>query len=101
MFFQFVKTNKAFLSVSTYEAGLNKLDRESNRFERIIHDPNNPNSLSDNSISLIFNDSFGDLSIGTKKSGMDRLEKGAREFIHYGVDPENPSSVSSKLVYCF
>ena len=44
--------------------GLNKLNKETGKFTRYLHDPNNPNSLYNNKVSAIFEDNTGTLWIG-------------------------------------
>ena len=49
-----------------WSGGLNKLDLEKETFTHFQHDPNDPRSLSHNSIFSIFEDRSGVLWIGTR-----------------------------------
>ncbi|SHO56585.1 two-component regulator propeller domain-containing protein [Vibrio quintilis] len=57
------------------KAGLARFDRHSETFERFIHEPGQPGSLSDNHIRSIFEDHAGVLWIGSE-GGLDRLIPG-------------------------
>jgi len=71
------------------------------------HHPNNPNSLSHNMVTVIYEDKQGTLWIGTdnglNKFVRDSLENGARAsspiFIRYQYDPNNPNSLSHNEIY--
>ncbi len=54
--------------------GLNKLNNETGKFTRYLHDPNNPNSLYNNKVSAIFEDNTGTMWIGTWKNGVQKLD---------------------------
>jgi two-component system sensor histidine kinase ChiS len=53
---------------------LNQFDRQHNRFIHYSHDPQNPNSLSHNAISIIYQDKTGILWIGTEGGGLNKFD---------------------------
>ncbi len=59
--------------VATRGAGLYRLDVDGHQSVQFRHEPDNPNSLSDDSVFVIAEDSAGRLWIGTA-SGLDRLD---------------------------
>ncbi len=79
--------------------GLNKFDRESNRFIRYHHNPLKPNSLSYNEIGAIFEDRSGVLWIGTEEGGLNRFHRESDTFTVYQHDEDDPKSVSSDEVW--
>lgn len=79
----------------TYNGGLNKFDREKEKFTRYRHNPNNPNSLNNNYVRAIFESpkNPGVLWIGTN-GGLNKFVVKEERFAHYKHDPENPNSLS-------
>jgi len=57
------------------KGGLNRLNRERNNFTRYLHDPDNPNSLLDNKVRAILEDSHGNFWIGTRGNGIHKFDK--------------------------
>jgi PAS domain S-box-containing protein len=85
------------LWVGSWGTGLLRLDTSTYQdgvvtFERYLNDPENPRSLSDNSIWAIHEDSAGALWVGTS-SGLNRLDSSAGGFRRYrakdGLPNEN------------
>jgi ligand-binding sensor domain-containing protein/signal transduction histidine kinase len=85
--------------VGTYGGGLNRFDRDRERFHRYKHDPDDPSSLSNDIIFTIYEDRAGNLWIGTMGGGMDRYDRDTDTFIHYFPDVQNPYSQPGKHVY--
>jgi len=65
------------------EHGLNVLDRETERFTRYMHDPDDPHSVSSNAILEIYQDSQGRLWIGTFGGGLNRADPDTGRFTQY------------------
>jgi signal transduction histidine kinase/streptogramin lyase len=61
------------------------------------HDPNNANSLSNNSVSSIIKDNSGKVWIGTN-FGLNVLDPSKEQFVRYFADPEDPFSLSSNSI---
>ncbi|MFZ0389524.1 MAG: two-component regulator propeller domain-containing protein [Calditrichia bacterium] len=93
--------------VGTYGGGLNRLVKEpadsSGRvreyFKRFTHQPANPQSLSQNSVLAIFEDSRQRFWIGTLGGGLNRFYPEKSTFIHYQPVPGDSSSISDKRVW--
>ena len=68
-----------------------------NEFEHYFHDPKNPNSLSNNTIRAIYEDSYGNLWIGTD-NGLNKFNRKNNKFEHFTRDPNNPYSLSNNRV---
>ncbi|HZE84309.1 MAG TPA: two-component regulator propeller domain-containing protein, partial [Puia sp.] len=73
--------------IATSEGGLERLDREKDRFRHYRYDPQDPGSISDNSISCITGDSQGNLWVGTRFGGLNRLNKKTGQFTRYKYQP--------------
>ncbi len=89
--------NYGFLWLGT-NAGLYRYDGYALKSYR--HDPNNPNSLSDDTISVVYRDRDGILWIGTGLGGLDRLDPTEGTFKHYRHDPADDRSLSDDGVFC-
>jgi len=79
--------------------GLNKYDPLTGTFTRYEHDPNNPNSLSHNSVSYgcLYEDSAGMLWIGTW-NGLNRFDPVKQTFSCYCHEADNPNSLSKGFI---
>ncbi len=98
------------LWVGTLGGGLGTFDRESapgagaEQFVYYQNDPNDPHSLSDDTVVSVYEDREGVLWIGTFNGGLDRLDResapgaGAGQFVHYPNDPNDPHSLSHNTV---
>jgi signal transduction histidine kinase/ligand-binding sensor domain-containing protein/DNA-binding response OmpR family regulator len=75
---------------------LNKYDGYS--FTVYKHDPNNPESLSDNEIASLYEDRSGVLWIGTYRGGLNKFDRETNTFSSYRHDPDNPNSLSANSV---
>ena len=76
----FYEDHNGELWIGTYGGGLNKLipsDKEGSAptFIHYNHDPNNPNSLSDNVVISIYEDQMGVIWIGTIGGGLSRMTR--------------------------
>ena len=91
------------LWIGTQDGGLNKLiisenDKTSPVFLHYQHDPNDPHSISDNSVLTIYEDNDGFLWIGTMNGGLNKFDKRKEKFFHYKHDPNNANSLSNNYV---
>ena len=76
--------------------GLNRYD--GNSFTVYRHDPENPDTISDNLITALFEDSLGTLWVGTGGGGLDGFERDSGHFIHHHHNPEDPTSLTDDHV---
>lgn len=73
--------------------GLNRFDEATGSFERFMHDPTDPQSLSHNRIRSILQDDWGDLWVGTW-GGLNRLRPGEDAFQRYLHDERDATSLA-------
>ena len=83
--------------IGTRDGGLERYDRELDRFTHFDNDPSNPHSLSDNEVLSIYEDRAAVLWIGTR-GGLDRLDRENETFTHYQHDPADPNSLAANAV---
>ncbi len=83
---------RGFLWFGTQE-GLNRYDGY--HFEVFKHDPDDPASLPDSFISMVYGDRRGGLWVATAAGGVSRLDAGGEGFVHYRHDPADDRSLSS------
>ena len=79
----------------------NSIEVDENHFKRILNDPNDDNSLSQNSIYSIYKDANQDFWIGTWSKGVNYLHLGGTKFKHYRHLANRESSLSNDFVSCF
>ncbi|HEV7347415.1 sensor histidine kinase [Telluribacter sp.] len=76
------------------QGGLNKLDRRTGRFTRYMHDPKDPNSLYDNRVRAVFEDSRGTLWVGTWGDGLHTMDRQTGKFTRHHYNPLTPDKLS-------
>lgn len=97
--------NPECLWIGTKTNGLKKLNTATGEITHYIHDPNNPKSLSHNSVSSICVDSLGNIWIGTGAEtikdggGLNMFNRQTQQFIHFRHNPNDPNSLFSDKVY--
>ena len=87
-----MKCSQGFMWFGTRD-GLNKFDGYT--FTIYKPEPNNPFSLSDNTITALLEGRDGSIWIGTGSGGLNRYDRRMDRFIHYQYDPGDPGSISS------
>ncbi|MFT4927596.1 MAG: signal transduction histidine kinase/ligand-binding sensor domain-containing protein [Phenylobacterium sp.] len=90
-----VQDHKGFLWFATQD-GLNRYDGYS--FKVFRHNPDDPHSISDNSINTLFIDSTGLLWIGTLGGGLNRYDANTGQFVHFKHDSATRNSLSHNNV---
>jgi hypothetical protein len=73
-------------------------DPDDDSFRSFVNNPKNPQSLSNNTIWHLYEDSKGHIWISTDK-GLNRYIKETDMFLHYFNEPDNPHSLSSDKVF--
>jgi ligand-binding sensor domain-containing protein/signal transduction histidine kinase len=76
------------------EGGLNKLDQKTGKFTRYMNDPNDPQTLIDNRVRAIFEDSHGIFWVGTAGDGLHTMDRATGKFERHLYDPKNPEKLS-------
>lgn len=89
--------NYGFLWLGTSD-GLYRYDGYT--LKRYPHELQNPNSVSDDTVIMVYKDRAGFLWICTKFGGLDRLDPTHGTFQHYRHQPGNPGSLSDDSVNC-
>jgi PAS domain S-box-containing protein len=84
--------------IGTENGGLNKFDRETERFTPYTNDPENPTSLGSNTVWSIYEDKLGMLWVGTDGGGLNQFNQETEQFTHYRYDPDDSNSLSSNTV---
>ncbi len=100
---------QGLLWVGTYGGGLDRFDgaasggaatgRDAETFVHHRHDPELPDSLSDNQVTAIAEHAAGHLWVGTFHGGLNRLDRWRGTFRRLRHQPDRPSSLSSDTVY--
>ncbi|MDZ7763013.1 MAG: two-component regulator propeller domain-containing protein [Melioribacteraceae bacterium] len=86
-----LQDSKGFLWFGT-EDGLNKYDGYN--FTIFRHNENDTNSISDNFIWTLCEDSNQDLWVGTSNGGLNKFDREQQTFTSYKHDPDDPASIS-------
>ncbi|WP_373495419.1 two-component regulator propeller domain-containing protein, partial [Aquiflexum sp.] len=74
----------------TDEGGLNRFDKKTGTFKRYLHDPDNLQSLINNKVSSLFEDSRGTFWIGTAGDGLHTMDRENGIFQRHRHDPAQP-----------
>jgi len=64
------------------------------------HDPDDPNSLTDDSVLSLHIDRAGIVWAGAAQGGLNRLDPARDTITHYLSDPTNPRSLSANRIWC-
>ena len=89
-----VQDGEGFLWLGTQE-GLNRYDGYT--FEVFLHDPQQPGSLSHDSVQCLLVDGQRQLWVGTE-GGVNRFDPATRTFVAFANRPDDPTSLSSNRV---
>ncbi|HEX6890478.1 MAG TPA: two-component regulator propeller domain-containing protein [Chryseolinea sp.] len=78
---------------SNNNGGLNRFNRDQKEFTRFLHDPKNTNSLLDNKVRAIFEDSRRNLWVGTKRNGLHIIDKKTGTVKRISVSPDDKNAL--------
>ncbi|MGD8837241.1 MAG: two-component regulator propeller domain-containing protein, partial [Desulfobacteraceae bacterium] len=96
-FFQtMLEDRDGILWFCNYGAGLVRHDPVLNTWKYYQHDDNNPNSLANDTLWLLFQDRDGILWVSTF-DGLSRFDPAREQFTNYLHDPDNPNSLGSAV----
>jgi ligand-binding sensor domain-containing protein len=73
-------------------------DTRSHQCVRYTHAPDDPHSLSDDSVLVVYIDRAGELWVGTEHGGLNHFDRTTGAFRRYQHDPNNPNSLSGDFV---
>jgi len=74
--------------------GLNKLNKETGKFTRYLHDDKDPHTLIDNKVRAIYEDSRGVFWVGTAGDGLHTMDRAKGTFERHLYDPLHPDKLS-------
>ncbi|WP_445381556.1 two-component regulator propeller domain-containing protein [Robiginitalea sp. IMCC43444] len=75
------------------EGGLYQIDIKTKKVKRYSNSPD-PNSLVDNRVTAILEDSKGNFWVGTAEDGLHIMDRQTGDFTRYPYDPRNPEKLS-------
>lgn len=90
-----LQDQEGFLWIGTKD-GLNRYDGY--QFKVFTNDPDDPWSISGNTINLLFEDSQGRIWAASENSGINIYDKETGRFHHIRHDPKEPSSLSGNYI---
>lgn len=96
---QIIKDENNRLWIATEDGGITVFEKDANDFEYIIHDPNDPNSLSSNNIHALQDDSRGNIWIGGLLGGVSRFDIKTNKLHTYKHNPDDPTSILHNNVF--
>ncbi len=87
------------LWLATIKGGFDRFDKNKGAFKHYKHDPDNPNSVSHNSMATLYDDGKGVLWIPTYGGGLDKFDKKTGTFKNFRNEIGNPNSLGSDTLY--
>ena len=76
------------------KGGLNRFNNNTGTFTRYMHDKNNANTLVDDRVRAIFEDSHGNFWVGTAGDGLHTMDRASGTFERHAFDPAHPDKLS-------
>jgi len=80
------------------EGGLNRLNRKTGKFTRYMHKDGDLQSLVDDRVNAIFEDSKGNFWVGTAGDGLHSMDREKGTFVRHPHDPSHPERISRPAV---
>ena len=80
------------------KGGLNRFDPQTATFVRYLHDPADPNSLINDQILSLCEDSRGNFWVGTMGDGLHTMDRKQGTFNRFRYDPANPRKLSAPFL---
>ncbi|MEJ7827932.1 MAG: two-component regulator propeller domain-containing protein [Segetibacter sp.] len=91
-----MQDSRGFMWIGTRD-GLNRYDGYN--FKVFTNDPDNPNSLSNNNVRDVIEDSRGNIWVATLGGGLNKFDRRKNTFISYTHDARNKNSISSNALF--
>jgi serine phosphatase RsbU (regulator of sigma subunit)/sugar lactone lactonase YvrE len=85
--------------IGHYSSGLDAFDPENGNFTHYVHDPSNPETITDNRIYSLVEDKNGFIWIGTYGSGLNKLNKKTGKISNYQFNEDDTTSISSNATW--
>jgi len=95
---QLLEDSDGNIWVATADGGLNRFDRNRDRFVHYRTDSRDPGSISDNSITSLCQGAGGYLWVGTRFGGLNRMDLHTGKFTRYECRPGHDGSLSDSTV---
>jgi ligand-binding sensor domain-containing protein/DNA-binding CsgD family transcriptional regulator len=86
--FPAIEDSRGDIWIGTDGQGLFRFDRNRETFVQFRHDPDNPASLSGDTVLAIQEDKSGSLWVGTRLHGLNRFERETESFRRVPLDPD-------------
>ena len=77
-----VEDKEGYIWIATWGGGLNRFDRNTEKFVRYQHDPSVYTSISSNLLNTLMLDHNNTLWIGTEDAGFERFSRYGKTFVH-------------------
>jgi ligand-binding sensor domain-containing protein/serine phosphatase RsbU (regulator of sigma subunit) len=90
--------NRGTIWIAAASGGLNRFDRQKNKFTRYTHDKKDPATISSNNLNSVSVDKDGTLWIGTKDAGLNQLNTLTGKIKRYIHIPGEPAGISCNNV---
>ena len=90
----FAEDRDKILWVGTFGGGVNRIDRATSTVTQLRHDPNDPNSPSDDNIMSLLLDSRNHLWMGTMRTGLNRYDLETGEMRYFKHEADDPTTIS-------
>ena len=84
---------------SSERGGLNRFNGSTGKFTRWLHISSDPNSLANNKVRALLEDSKNNFWVGTAGDGLHIMDKSKGTFTHYVYDPTHPEKLSRPPFY--
>lgn len=92
--------SKGNIWISTRGGGLNRYDREKDRFDHFIFDPSKSNGISSNLLDGMYKDHNDNLWLCTEDAGIDFYDQGTKTFRNFRRNKKDSNTVSSNSIRC-
>ena len=79
---------------SPLDGGLNRFNRKTGTFRRYLNDPKDPQSLINNKVRAVYEDSRGTFWVGTAGDGLHTMNRATGKFDRHTHDPARPGKLS-------
>lgn len=95
-----VEDNQERIWIGTWGGGINQFDSKHNQFKHLLHDDNDPKSISDNRVQALYYDSTNQcIWVGTFSGGLNRLNINTSTFRHLSYQEDKSSSISNNRIW--
>ena len=83
--------------IGFYGYGLDRFDPENNIFTHFRHDPNDSQSIANDTVTAVLIDHLNNVWVATY-GGLDLLDPATGKFSHFAHDPSDPASLSWNII---